>query len=245
MIACLWSDDRRELPGYSGKAKWSIGVVSALVLNARRRVPGCRFVLLVDEVWARAYDAIVTSPGGGAARIPDALVSFSGADCGGWSRICEVFRPDLAPRAGERNLFVGLDTVFVDDARWLFEWDHAPVGLPLDPYHAPERCDAVVSYDAEGAALVWAAYEESRDRDGMRADLYAGKPSEMALLRRLSREHGWPPLEPGFHRLRSYKVHGSQRVQGTTVVYFHGTPKPQDLPEGNWVRGELEGRTAR
>lgn len=226
VIAALWHDKKDELPSYSGKAAWTIGAVSKVVLNARRYIPDCEFVLLVDDAWHDAYRSVIPGPAMFDRRpgVPDCILKFSGTDVGGWSKLCEVFRPDLAPALGERDLFIGLDTVFVGDATWLFDWNHSPVGLPLDPYHAPERCDAVVSFDRAGAELVWSAYEASRDADGMRQDHYAGRPSEMALLRRLSKEHDWTALEPGFHKLRSYKVHGNERIDGTSVVYFHGTP---------------------
>lgn len=196
--------------------------VELLRRGVERHVPDGRLQVLVDEY----HEAAIR-------KLDVDVVPFKGFGCGGWSNVLEAFHPDLAPAEGERNLLVGLDTVFTGDCEWLFEWDKAPVGIPLDPLCPPEACDAVITYDREGAALVWAEFERTRGT-GMKEHFFAGAPSEMALLRNLRAALGWEVLEAEPRLLRSYKVHGYDPC--ASIVYFHGKPRPGDLPEGDPVR---------
>lgn len=223
VIACLWNGDE-TVPDYS-RAKYDLAYVERLARGVKRCIPGGHLTLLVDQFYAR--------------RIPQelelllSLRELEGLGVGGWSNLCESWAPDLWPKKGERALFVGLDTIFVSDCSWLFEWKKSPVGLPHDPYEKPLPCDAVVSYDREGAALIWNEFLHSRG-DRMANHLYAGRPSEMALLRNLSKKYGWEPLEEVSSQLLSYKadvIARGVRWQKSSLVYFHGTPKPADLEE--------------
>lgn len=228
VMTCLWKGE--DLPGYSNDV-YRPEHVANLAAGVRRHIPDSRLVVLADDHYAPLIDPL-----------PVDVIGFSGWGCGGWSNVLEAFRPGLRPPDGDRVLLVGLDTVIVGDCEWLFEWRDAPIGLPLDPYHHPEVCDAVVTFDAEGADLVWSAFLESR-KDEMRGDLFMGKPSEMALLRRLRARYGWDTLEPEPRgRLMSYKVHvlPDFAFDGASIVYFHGEPKPDELDTRNPIRREWE-----
>lgn len=229
VIACLWEGDE-SLPDYS-RGKYGADDVEKLLDGIERHVSDGQLIMLVDE-----WGGDVLSPMWAGRDV--SVVPFAYPDPGGWGRMLEAFRPTLWPKQGERNLLVGLDTVLTGDCDWLFEWDKSPVGLPLDPYNAPQVCNAVVSYDAEGAAIVWRARGRVADTK------YAGVPSEMALLRKLYVEQGWSPLEDTPTKLLSYKVHVRDRrrsLHNASVVYFHGRSKPADLPEDDPVRRMWDG----
>ena len=149
----------------------------------------------------------------------------------------EAFRPDLAPEEGERNMLIGLDTILTGSLSELMSWAEAPVGLPPDPFHPERPCNAITTFDREGAELVWGAFKAS---NGMKNVSYKGAPSEMILLRSLWEEHAWPMIDPAGEACLSYKMDVQHkrrdwREEGV-MIYFHGRPKPQDLVEGSELK---------
>lgn len=226
VLTCLWRGT--DLPSYSADV-----YDASYVRNLRRACNrnGALLTLLHDEHYASA------------AEDADEAVPLAGHGVGGWSNVLEMFRPCLWPESGERHVAVGLDTILVGRLDWLFAWHHAPVGLPMDPYQKATVCDAVISWDRAGAALVWAEFQDSL-KDGMKRHHYAGRPSEMALLRDLWGRAKWPTFDdthPG--ELLSYKAHvckGRKDWRRSSVVYFHGEPKPADLDPSDPLRGVWE-----
>lgn len=242
--ACLW--DGRDLPHYSGKA-YDVRYVLNLLRNIRRHDPQGHLTMLVDPVyWSEVRDTL------GLESEHHRLAPFRGDDVGGWSRVLEIFRPDLRPDSDQRCLAVGLDTVFVDNPQWLFDWNLHPVGLPLDPYSNHHACDAVIGFSLEGAEMIWARYLKERAKNRMADCLFGRLPSEMVLLRHMWKENQWAPWEPKPRKLLSYKCHvlGFRHPKDTAprpvpmdeaiVVYFHGNPKPKDLPKDDPIRKEWE-----
>ena len=243
VMVTLWRDEKADLPGYSGNVydeQW----VANLARNVKRQLPNGELVVVADTFYCRRLIEA------GEQNLPELkevqIVPMLGVGIGGWSNVFELWRPELWPEEGARHLAVGLDTVFVGDPSWLFRWDEGHVGVPFDPYHHPEVCDAVISFDKAGAAMLWNEFLHSKG-DGMKQDHYMGRPSEMALIRRMHRERGAPwvaALELMPERLLSYKCHvktGEVPVQSTTsVVYFHGTPKPHQLGTDDPIRKEWE-----
>lgn len=233
VLTCLWRGE--GLPSYSNDV-YTIQDVRNLSNNITSSIPDSSLTVLVDEHYQEELE-----------KDPDRtyeVLPLEGHGIGGWTNFLEIYRPDLSPAAGWRNVAVGLDTVFTGDASWLWHWSESPVGLPLDPFYAPDVCDGVASFDAEGARVVWDAYELAKP-DGMKNYLMGGKsqPSEMLLLRTLYERHAWKPLEYRPERLLSYKVHvRKHKMSGADVVYFHGRPKPGDLPPNDPIRQVWEGR---
>ena len=228
IYACLWKGD--DLPHYSAN-KYGARDVANLARNVKRRIPEGELHIFVDkENLSEVQDT-------GAIIHP-----FIGIGCGGWSHSFEAFFPDYWPEPDERVLWMGLDTVIMGDPSWLYLWDESPVGLPLDPYATPQPCDAVISFDRQGAEIIWRAYQEVAVNK-MRDFLMGTNPSEMYLLRHLYKIHGWAPLEEHPKKLLSYKQHvlceGLDPLE-TDIVYFHGNPKLPDLTKGNPVRMEWE-----
>jgi hypothetical protein len=228
VFSFLWQGT--DLPGFSNDA-YDLKYVELLANGVRKHVPNGQLTMLADEFYYeqmrgdRRFDSI-------------RLEKFDGHGIGGWSNVLEGFRENLRPKMGKRHMLVGLDTVFMGNCQWLFDWNKSPVGLPLDPYNAPQPCDAVVTFDYEGAAFVWDAFEVAKT-DGMKDYLLFDVPSEMMLLRYLYKRERWEPLEQQPSKLLSYKAHVLRGVNPwrhhTSVVYFHGKPKPHQLSHTNRI----------
>jgi hypothetical protein len=239
VVCCLWAG--HDLPGYSAN-RYGAADVANLLRGVRRFVPDGRLTVLADiEHMAKL-----------AGLAPDAALNVLplfgfGLRHGGWSHVFEAFTPalrrllNMAPE--QRMLVVGLDTVFVRDSSWLFDWDAAPIGLPADPYNLTgPPCDAVIIADAKGASIVWEEFERAYALPVF-PHRYAGHASEMTALQHLSAQHRWPKIEgDNMHRLVSYKgarVADFGIPQSATVVYFHGHPKPRDLAASDPVAAFL------
>lgn len=219
-MSCLWQGGP-ELPGYS-RGRYGSRDVTCLWRGARRT--GAVLSLILDRNLRDEIDLFFP-------------LTFEGHGIGGWSNMLEAFRPDMWPAEGERIVHMDLDTVIVGDCDWLWEWDKAPLGFPLDPYRRDTICSGIRTWDRRGAQIMWEAYLEAK-KNGMSAYKIRGAPSEMMLMRKVWRDHGWPTLEPEPEKLLSYKVHVKKGAdwQKASAVYFHGSPKPQDLPEGDPLR---------
>lgn len=231
VFTCLWKAD--DVPGFC-RDVYGPNYVASLMGGVRRNVPRGLLHVLCDDHY---YDILNDDPRFNSVR----LEKFYGDNCGGWSQVFEVVRSNLRPRMGKRHIWVGLDTIFMSNAQWLFDWDESIVGLPRDPLYPHKACNAVWTWNYEGAAFVWDAYEVAK-KDGMKDYLLFDRPSEMQLLRFLCKSGGWKPLENNPKKLLSYKAHVLQGVNPwkthATMVYFHGKPKPSDLPPKNRIRLE-------
>jgi len=227
-MACLW--EGKDLPSYSANAYQDLRYVRHLAKAAQD--VGGKLTLIADN----HYHPIVSK-----AAIPGVdLVRMNGYGCGGWSPILEAFRPDLRPWNDSRHVLVGLDTIVTGDIRWLWEWDDAPIGVPMDPYETDTVCDAVWTFDRLGSAIMWDAFMASM-KTGMRAHYYAGRPSEMALVRDVWRTRRWPTLDSS--KVASFKAHYCRAAGdlSASIVYFHGRPKPADLDRNHPLRAIWEG----
>lgn len=264
VICCLWAGD--DLPSYSAN-KYTEYDVARLRRLIRKHLPGEHtFNVMTDAVWFSKLSALQStlyettqgffehdlnskeeelSPPYTASKssvlneLSDVeLWRFTGTDCGGWSKVLEAFG---LPPDKDRTLLIGLDTVPINDISWLFDWDESPVGLPWDPLFTDVACDAVVTFNNEGAQQVTQRYSKER-LNGMKDYLMGIRPSEMMLLRAMFKENKWSALEPfPPKKLLSYKAHvkpvcgpflgvGPIPLDEASIVYFHGTPKPGELP---------------
>jgi hypothetical protein len=227
VIACLWQGT--DLPGYS-KDKFGIEDVRQLARGVNRCVTDGRTIVLCDDYW---YDKLR-----GLVEPNLSTLRFSRTHHGGWSPMLEAYSFALYFSESNRALAVGLDTVFVNNCDWLFDWDLSPVGLPLDPYASPQPCNAVAVFDKVGGNQVWQRYIKEAQND-MRNCMYMNLPSEMALLRMMYQEEGWMPLETRAKKILSYKKDIVKRgldPRCADIIYFHGKPKLGDLPNSNTVK---------
>lgn len=218
-----------NLPSYS-KNQYSAEDVFRLRRGIERHDPDGRLIMFSDEHYAKACEEA------GAEEV----ILFSGKDCGGWSRMLEPYSPANRPGGKTRHVLLGLDTVIMKNPSWLFKWDKSPIGMPLDPCRAPDCCDAVLTIDQVGCGITWAEYRKHAPSK-MRAYRLRNMPSEMMLLRALFERHKWTPIEKVPRRLASYKMHIAKRRidwKVPDIIYFHGRPKPADLPDDDPVKLE-------
>jgi hypothetical protein len=149
-----------------------------------------------------------------------------------WMAINEIYRNDLGV---ERGVFFGLDTIIVGNLDELLTWS-GDFGLLSDPFRHQTICNGIVSFGRAWADRLWDDWNE--DREKIRATCQInGSPSEMAFLRQ-RKDPAWVLLDktwPG--RFLSYKASGLKHQEMISeearVVYFHGKPKPHQLPEAS------------
>lgn len=238
VITHLWRGS--DLPWYSANAYGARDVLN-LYRGVKRHVTDGHLIVMCDQASRQQLEIELPS----VVRDDVTLVSYAGFGVGGWTNILEGLRPALWEELGieGRAMMTNLDIVLVGDCNWMFEWDQAPVGLHMDPYYQSVPANAVMSVTREGAAMVWSEFLASRSCQPFRHTVQ-GVPSEEALLRHLWKQHGWPWLEQGMKRLLSWKacgLAGKQEIPPeASVVYFHGRPKPGDIPITHPVRIEWE-----
>lgn len=233
----LWRG-RNDLPGFSDNV-YGLEYVRALLGGLGRNLTGrWQLELWVDDFWAPHVEALwLEVP---LSRTTLSTVRFRGDDAGGWSRMLEIFHPEHAPARGERILAVGLDSIFVGPCDWLFDWKKAPCGWIVDPYYPKTISNSVMTFNEEGASLLWERYQDAKAKDFSGARIF-DLPSEMMLMRQVQEEKRWPVLEETPRRLLSYKAHTAQGVPkdpacDPRVIYFHGSPKPGELAATNPLR---------
>lgn len=242
VLTCLWAG--HDLPDYSA-GKYGPADVLNLWRGVRKHVTDGRLCVLADETFQQAlqgplFDELVGRLSQEEqVALPHTLLVKPmhgyGRKHGGWSHVLEAFNPALVKSlGGSRLLLVGLDTVFVRNSDWLFDEPfESEVGLPADPYNLNgPPCDAVVTYAAAGADIVWTEFMLANE-SVVWPYPYFGRASEMVLLQALAARHGWVKLEGDYmDRLVSFKAvvrpHGLP--DSATIVYFHGSPKPRELP---------------
>ena len=233
VYATLWKGE--GLPAYSNDL-YDLKYVECLHDGIMRHTKTARLHLILDDhYWKKACEH--------PALLGVTKSKFEGHGCGGWSNIMEVFSPANRPKGNTRHVWMGLDTVLVGNCDWLFQWNTSPMGLPIDPINPARACNAVMSYNEEGADIAWEAYEVAKAKNGMNDFRLQGQPSEMQLLRFLCKRERWRPLEIKPKQLLSYKSHVTKGApwRGASVVYFHGVPKPHELPLQDPIRKEWLG----
>jgi hypothetical protein len=235
-----------DLPKYSG-GRYGLEDVKFLWRCTRRHITDSELVIMSSPEFIGAIR-------GWAPDETLRALEFEGHGIGGWTPILEVFRGDLhnGKDPNERVILVGLDTIFVRNSDWLFEWDEAPFSLPCSPCRRPKAapCNAVVTYNAEGAELMWKYYLKAVDKGNPGFSKMSGVPSEMTLMRAFLKENKWPLFQkpsdeppPMISYSHHHRVINSGRTipEGCTVVYFHGAKKPRNLPKDSILRAHIEG----
>lgn len=207
---------------------YGVEYVERLHDMVRRNLPqgfGGRFVCLTDRSSELAHLAGVECR---------ALTQ----DLYGWWAKMELFRPGQWEK-GERIWYFDLDTVITGPLDKLFEYPGA-FGLLEDVYRKSGFQSSVMSWIG-GSELQHSIWEEWNRRNRPMPE--GGDQSVLETFWRSwlpSRIAGkpWPPdflqaMYPG--SLRSYKVDCVWTIpKGTSVVFFHGLPKPEDVLTG-WV----------
>jgi len=150
----------------------------------------------------------------------------------GWMSLMEMYHPDLC--TGKR-FTVGLDTIITGPLDDIFEYE-AKIAVCTDPLIPKTICNAVTTCNDEFCEEFWNYWLENEYQVIRECELL-GAPSEMVLLRQLY-SHS-PRLDTIFKgRILSYKVHIKdhwERVKDSSIIYFHGEPKPHQIDE-KWIK---------
>lgn len=148
----------------------------------------------------------------------------------------------LGFKEGDRVWYFDLDTIIAGPLDRLIEYPGA-FGILEDVYRKGGLQSSVMSWIA-GTALVssiweeWTARGQPRLPGGDQAVLEAFWASWLPARMKVPPSDVWPPdkfqeLYPGV--LRSYKVDCVWEIPvGTSVIFFHGLPRPQEVATG-WV----------
>lgn len=194
-----------------------------------------RFVVLTDSI--ERYKGL---EGVEARLLPSATPAS-------WWAKMELFSPINFPK-GERVLYFDLDTVITGPLDALASYP-GHFGLLRDVYRPAGLQSSIMAFEA-GTSLVDSIYDEwSRRRPKLvsNAQLWPGGDQEfleefwarfLPDRMHVPPHEVWPPdrlqdLYPGL--LRSFKVECMHGIpKGTSVVFFHGQPRPHEVTEG-WV----------
>lgn len=154
----------------------------------------------------------------------------------GWMSLMEMYRPNLC--SGKR-ITMGLDTIITGPLNDIFSYN-AKIALCTDPYFPNTICNAVTICDDQFCDEIWNLWINNENKIISNNMLEYGikrAPSEMVLLRNVYGKS--PRLDKLFKdRILSYKVHlkgHPERLKKSSIVYFHGDPKPNNLVNQLWV----------
>lgn len=123
-------------------------------------------------------------------------------------------------RLNEPMILVGLDTVITGSLYHLANYclrTDVEIALPRDPYARERACNGVALVPA-GQKNVFEEWRGENDMDWIRT-----KPHDFI-----------DDLFPG--QVQSYKGFvRDQGLNGARICYFHGVPKPHELPDVPWI----------
>ena len=151
----------------------------------------------------------------------------------GWMSLMEWYRPDLC--VGNR-ITLGLDTIITGSLDRIFAYKPEKLAVCKDPYENFKICNAVTMATPEFCTEVWPWWKENENKL-MQENLFQGYPSEMVLLRNYYGDSHC--LDYYFPEIVSYKAHVATKfvtIKDSSIVYFHGKPKPHEISNHPWVR---------
>jgi len=156
----------------------------------------------------------------------------------GWMSLMEMYRPDLC--TGKR-FTIGLDTIITGSINDIFDYD-AKIALCQDPIFPETVCNAVTICNDDFCEEFWNLWtgDEYNILQTNKLNIGGGPPasSEMVLLRNSYGDS--PRLDTIFKgKILSYKVHiinHTERLKDSSIIYFHGSPKPHQIMEQRWVK---------
>jgi len=155
----------------------------------------------------------------------------------GWMSLMEMYRPNLC--SGKR-ITLGLDTIITGPLDDIFSAE-GRIAVCSDPFFPQTICNAVTLCNDDFCDEFWNMWKSNEYSILKNNLLEVGSvdaPSEMVLLR--NNYGNAPRLDHYFpNRILSYKAHvkdNLQRVNGASIVYFHGNPKPHQLKNQAWVQ---------
>ena len=175
----------------------------------------------------------------------------------GWMSLMELYRPDLCEGI---RFTVGLDTIITGPLDDILKSQVSKLAVCTDPIYPDKICNAVTLSTPEFCEEFWGMWEGNETKLIPESKLILENappvPSEMVLMRKYYGDS--PCIDKVFpHRILSYKVHvvenerPVERLKGesitiyerrlalinqSSIVYFHGYPKPHHIVEQRWVQ---------
>ena len=151
----------------------------------------------------------------------------------GWMCMVDMYRPNLC----KGNRFtMGLDTIITGPMDDILN-HNTRVGLCGDPLEPDKVCNAVTLASPEFCDEYWDRWKD-KNKDMMKECIFLRAPSEMAVLRKYYNDV--ERLDVTFpNRILSYKAHvvgNSRSLIDSSIVYFHGNPKPHNIVHQGWVQ---------
>ena len=175
----------------------------------------------------------------------------------GWMSLMEMYRPDLCEGI---RFTIGLDTIITGPIDDIVTSSVSKFAVCTDPMYPEQICNAVTLSTPEFCEEFWSMWEGNEDKLIPESKLIlenaAPVPSEMVLMRKYYGDS--PRIDKVFpNRILSYKVHVKQseypfdKLEGesrnvnqfrlkligeSSIIYFHGWPKPHHIAEQRWVQ---------
>ena len=210
-----------DLPIYSIKAGYSPQWADRLYRGIKRNTTAeINFVCLVDQ------DYTFEEKGIKAVRFQEKHQ--------GWSWVMESMRPDLGEC--KQRVVVGLDTLITGSLDEILSFD-GELGLLTDPIFPHTICNGVGIYARDLCLKIWEDWQ-SRRKELLRECIFGGHFSEMVYLRKYYGDCA--RLDQIYKdQIQSYKIHYTQsrtRQEKARIVYFHGQPKMQQIPDVELLR---------
>ena len=169
----------------------------------------------------------------------------------GWMSLMEMYRPELCEGI---RFTIGLDTIITGPLDDIVTSTVSKFAACSDPMYPKQICNAVTLSTPEFCEEFWGMWEGNEDKLLPDCKLIlensAPVPSEMVLMRKYYGNS--PRIDKVFpNKILSYKVHivdenllhyyqeletRKKRIENSSIVYFHGWPKPHHIVGEYWVQ---------
>ena len=175
----------------------------------------------------------------------------------GWMSLMEMYRPEICEGI---RLTVGLDTIITGPVDDILQAQVSKFAVCTDPMYPNQICNAITLSTPEFCEEFWGMWEGNEVKLIPDSKLVlvnvAPAPSEMVLMRKYYGDS--PCIDKVFpNRILSYKVHVKENehpidklegvshnvyqnrlklIERSSIIYFHGWPKPHNIAEQRWVR---------
>ena len=175
----------------------------------------------------------------------------------GWMSLMEMYRPEICEGI---RLTVGLDTIITGPVDDILQAQVSKFAVCTDPMYPNQICNAITLSTPEFCEEFWGMWEGNEVKlipdSKLVLENVAPAPSEMVLMRKYYGDS--PCIDKVFpNRILSYKVHVKENehpidklegvshnvyqnrlklIERSSIIYFHGWPKPHNIAEQRWVR---------
>ena len=175
----------------------------------------------------------------------------------GWMSLMEMYRPEICEGI---RLTVGLDTIITGPVDDILQAQVSKFAGCTDPMYPKQICNAITLSTPEFCEEFWGMWEGNEVKlipdSKLVLENVAPAPSEMVLMRKYYGDS--PCIDKVFpNRILSYKVHVKENehpidklegvshnvyqnrlklIERSSIIYFHGWPKPHNIAEQRWVR---------